>query len=105
AAGWPEEGDPSLPLLNVKFKPGMSLYLVRDNKDIASRRARLRFDRSGLGASLAKRRLVASADCPDCKGVTDDAEHALLQCPRFAVPRQACAAALDGAGCALDLGI
>lgn len=102
ASGWTDGKDTCVPLLTHKFEPGLSVYLLLDDKHTASRRARLRFDRSGLRASLAKRRLVPSPDCPDCKGAVDDADHVLLTCPAFAGPRANCAAALAQAGCVLS---
>jgi hypothetical protein len=92
------------PVKLLKWLTGPARYLALDSKEVASRRARLRFDRSGLRASLRQRRLVASADCPDCKGVPDTAEHVLLHCPAYAAARQACAAALQRANCSFDLG-
>jgi len=105
-SGWNEDKDPSLPLLALKVgHTGLSAYLRHDDKVTASRRARLRLDRSGLRASLAQRRLAASAACPDCGAGTDDAEHALLLCPRQAAARQVCEAALAACGRALNFGL
>ena len=90
------------PVKLLKLKPGPACYLRLDSKEVASRRARLRFDRSGLRASLKQRRLVASDDCPDCKGVPDTAKHVLLHCPAYAAARQTCEAAMRRANCTFD---
>jgi len=104
-AQWDDGDKRTLPQQNVKLRPGFEQYryLLWDTRETASRRARLRFDRSGLRASLAHRRLVQSADCPDCKGVADTAEHVLLECPSYAAQRQACRDALGGLGVELNL--
>jgi hypothetical protein len=102
---WPEEDKShELPVKALKLSTGPARYLTLDDKDVASRRARLRFDRSGLRASLRQRRLVASDDCPDCKGVPDTADHVLLACPAFQLERKTCEASLANYGCVLDFG-
>jgi hypothetical protein len=102
---WPDEDKThELPVKALKLLPGPARYLTLDDKEVASRRARLRFDRSGLRASLRQRRLVASDDCPDCKGVTDTAEHVLLVCPAYQVERKTCVAALARYACVLNFG-
>ena len=101
---WPEEDiKHELPVKLLKLQPGIACYLTLDDKEVASRRARLRFDRSGLRASLRQRRLVPTADCPDCKGVPDTAEHVLMSCPSFSGERHACETALGRCRCVLDL--
>jgi hypothetical protein len=98
-----EERKYPLPVTLVKMGPGPARYLAVDPKEIASRRARLRFDRSGLRESLRRRRLTASGDCPDCKGVTDTPEHVLIICPVFDAARRTCEAELRRIGCELNL--
>ena len=93
------------PVKLLKWHTGPARYLALDGKEIASRRARLRFDRSGLRASLHQRRLAASAECPDCKAPGDTAEHVILQCGVYNAARLACAAQLVNAGCSFDLAI
>src|SRR6185437_4560349 len=84
------------PVKLLKWNTGPARYLALDGKEIASRRARLRFDRSGLQASLHQRRLAVSADCPDCKGSRDTADHVVLNCGTYNAARLACVA-----GCSL----
>jgi len=83
-----------LPFTLLKFEPGPSLYLRTDSKTTASRRARLRFDRSGLNAARYRLRLSPTAACPDCKHPADDADHVLLHCPQYDAHRLACRTAL-----------
>src|SRR5687767_13604537 len=61
-----------------------------DTKTVASRRARLRFDRSGLNASRYRRKLSNTDQCPDCKLATDSAEHVVLDCPSHNIARKCC---------------
>ena len=90
------------PVKLLKWSTGPARYLALDGKEIASRRARLRFDRSGLRASLHQRRLAVSADCPDCKGLADTADHVLMHCGVYNAARQACVAQLAAAGLQLE---
>src|SRR6185312_15267354 len=102
--GWGEEDKKhELPVRLVKFAAGLARYLLVDSKEAASRRARLRLDRSGLRESMARRRLADSPDCPDCKGTPDTAEHVLLQCPSFGAARLACSAELRRLNLQLNL--
>lgn len=93
------------PVKLLKWSTGPARYLALDGKEIASRRARLRFDRSGLRASLRMRRLVDSEECPDCKAPADTAEHVLLHCRAYDDARLACVTQLSSAGCSLDLAL
>lgn len=101
---WGEEDEKHpLPIKLLKFTARPSSYLRVDSRTVASRRARLRFDRSGLNASRFKRKLVDSRACPDCKAPCDDSEHALLHCPVYSAPRQSALAALSQYGLSPDL--
>jgi len=103
---WDEEDKKHvLPVKLLKLNTGPSRYLILDNREAASRRARLRFDRSGLQASLKQRRLTANENCPDCKGEPDTADHVLLRCPTFDQARRACGNALARVNCHLNSGI
>jgi hypothetical protein len=98
-----KQNEPPVKLL--KWITGPARYLDLDGKEIASRRARLRFDRSGLRASLHQRRLAVSADCPDCKDSPDTADHVLLNCGTYNAERLACVSQLVTAGCSLNVAI
>src|SRR6185436_14750454 len=81
-------------LKGLKLSSGPSLYLLHDGRRLATLRARLRFNRCSLRASLAERRLSADPNCEVC-AVPETVEHCLLVCPRYTIARQECAAALD----------
>src|SRR4051812_38417892 len=87
----------------VKFKPDIADYLLHDSKVVAARRARLRFDKSSLRASLHSRRIAADPFCPDCKNITESPQHAILDCPSYANARTACSAALLSRGLRLTV--
>jgi hypothetical protein len=87
---WDEEDKSVPPVMLLKLEPGLPAYLVHDNKTTAARRARLRFDRTGLNASLFHRRLAASPDCPECKGQAETADHVIMQCPKYNAARLLC---------------
>jgi hypothetical protein len=89
--GWDEE-DYVAPAKLLKFSPGTSCYISHDSPFVAARRARLRFDRSSLNASLFKRRCSPTDKCPVC-GLVEDTDHVLLHCPAYDAARQACKAA------------
>ena len=87
-----------MPIMLLKLTAGPSRYLSQDNNTAASRRSRLRFDRSGLNESRYRRRLTLSPDCPDCKLCPDTAEHVLLECPTYDQARQRCQTSLQQFG-------
>jgi hypothetical protein len=89
---WWDEKDASIPVKLLKFEPGPSKYLTHDKPKAASRRARLRFDRSSLNLSMSRRRCSNTSLCPVCH-ITEDADHVLHTCPSYDVARHACQAA------------
>jgi hypothetical protein len=79
---WSEVKEGSKLLKGLKTQAGPSSYLLSDERRLSAVRARLRFDRASLNASLAQRSVLANANCPTC-GQIDTVEHCLLECPRF----------------------
>jgi hypothetical protein len=95
-----------LPIKFLKHSPaGPSCYLLSDPKSVASRRARLRLDRSGLNDSRFRRRLTPSPLCPDCKVYVDTPEHVLLHCPHYDQTRQTVRSTLSRYGLQLDFAL
>jgi hypothetical protein len=101
---WNEDCEKDLPWYKrLKSKPGMAVYLFHDSKVVAARRARLRFNKSSLRASLHSRRLAADPHCPDCKNVTESPQHVIFDCPTYAIARAACTTALADRGLLLTI--
>ena len=95
-----------LPIKFLKhFPAGPSRYLLCDSSPVASRRARLRLDRSGLNESRFRRRLAPSLLCPDCKVFVDTPEHVLLHCPQYDQVRHRVQSTLSGFGLQLDVAL
>ena len=90
------------PVAVLKRDGSASLYLYKDSPAVASRRARLRFDRSGLNESRFRRKLSPTPHCPSCPNVADSADHVLLACPQYAAARQSCQTALGRFGLSLN---
>ena len=86
----------------LQFSPDLPKYLTQDCKLAAARRARLRLGCSGLNESRARRRLTPTADCPDCKGAIEDADHVATVCPRWAAARHECNMELSVHGLVLN---
>src|SRR3954447_14929867 len=72
----------SVSLKRVKFSPGLSRYLLFDDGPTAIARARFRFDRALLRASMHKRALTEDPNCQLCD-VPETVHHALADCPRY----------------------
>ena len=83
---WSDAKEGSKQLKALKTQAGPSGYLLADDRRLSAVRARLRFDRASLNASLAQRCVVPDASCPHC-GQVDSVEHCLLECKRFASQR------------------
>lgn len=81
-------------LRSIKFEPGLSPYLRRDGRKLASIRARLRLDRAKLNVSLHRRDLIDHPYCDYCKTQNryyepdETPEHLLLQCRMTASARR-----------------
>ena len=73
----------------VKLRPGISQHLMLDDRVVCTMRARLRFNRSSLNASLAERKVTSDARCQNC-GVPETTEHCLLYCQLHDTGRAAC---------------
>ena len=91
-------------LQGVKLQHGVSHYLTSDTRIICSIRARLRFDRALLNASLAQRRLRLSPDCELCN-TPESVEHCLVACERYDNCRESCAKKLHAEGIDCNLGV
>src|SRR6185437_14772933 len=63
----------------LKTSPGLSRYLKLDDQQTACARARLRFNRARLNASLHERKAIDSPDCTAC-GVPETVHHAVCDC-------------------------
>jgi hypothetical protein len=88
---WRSTGAKSLRAL--KTSPGLSRYLKLDDQQTACARARLRFNRARLNASLHERKCIDSPDCTAC-GVPETVHHAVCDCNRYANLRATAAAEL-----------
>jgi hypothetical protein len=78
----------------LKTTAAPAAYLSISSRSTASLRARLRFDRSALNESRARRGMPGlDTACPSCH-LPESAEHVLLFCPLFADARSACQSAL-----------
>jgi len=80
-------------LKGIKLNYGTSSYLLHDSRAICNVRARLRFDKASLHASLAQRRIVQDPNCALCH-VPETVEHCILHCQRFDNLRTTCKSAL-----------
>lgn len=82
-----------------KTRPGRSWYLYIEPRAAAVLRARLRFNRASLAASLSRRALKASPCCPHppCRagGVEESVEHGLMHCPMLDDARRRCRLTLN----------
>lgn len=73
-------------LRTIKFDPGLSPYLLKDSRKVASIRARFRLDRAKLNASLHQRNLSDTDICAFCHSQNsrirepETPEHLLLHC-------------------------
>jgi Reverse transcriptase (RNA-dependent DNA polymerase)/Endonuclease-reverse transcriptase len=65
-------------------------YLLRESRQDAALRAKLRFDRSSLKDTLRRQNILETdheALCPDCR-VRETVEHVIFDCPRFSKERE-----------------
>jgi hypothetical protein len=101
---WKFESKLTTDLQGVKQSPGTSLYMLRDTRPVCNLRARLRFNRCGLNASLAQRRVVPSPLCLMC-GVDETVEHCLLECDSYDIVRNTCKNRLEAETLPMNLAV
>lgn len=92
-------------LKGLKCKAGPSYYILHErNRRLQAIRARLRFDRASLNASLNQRRVIGydSPLCATCN-MADTIDHCLLECKSYDAERKAANAEFNRHGLQLNL--
>jgi hypothetical protein len=87
----------------VKPEAGVARYLLKDDKLVSVRRARLRFGMCSLNAEREPWMPPVSPDCPDCKGTPETAVHLVMHCPRYTAAREQCRSELESARVKMEM--
>jgi len=103
---------PSRFATNFIHRPAPTGYVMKDMRNIASLRARIRLNRHHLRDRQRKLKLIDDDRCPACVEVlgpnahaapTENATHVLLECPRFSTSRMQCSAQLHLCGTEMSM--
>jgi len=88
----------------LHLEPQPTPYILRDDRQTAQLRARIRLNRHHFNTRLFRMKLADTDLCLVCR-VPESDYHIIYDCSRFALPRHRCCAVLDYAAVPLSLNV